>query len=57
MTHMTNDTVYCDDCGKDITNLPCVWVASLTRPISSANIGESAVLCKECDSKTFYVKE
>ena len=54
---MNNTKVYCDDCGKDVTKRPCVWVASLTRDISSANAGESAVLCKACDRKTYYVKE
>lgn len=65
-TRMNNTKIYCDDCGKDVTTRPCVWVASLTRDISSANAGESAVLCKPCDRqtynakgyrKTYYVKE
>lgn len=38
--------MYCDNCGKEVH----VWVVVVSLPadVSSANKGESAILCLEC---------
>lgn len=42
---MTDDTLYCDNCGEpDPTN----FISQLVIDIDSANSGESAVLCNNC---------
>jgi hypothetical protein len=44
------DTEYCDDCGDELTG--SVWyMAVLIKPVTSANVGESAQLCPECGAR------
>jgi len=44
------DTEYCDDCGDELTG--SVWYVSvLIKPVTSANVGESAQLCPECGAR------
>lgn len=47
---LTNDRnrEYCDECGVDLTKETRCIVSCLPRDISSANRGESAILCGEC---------
>lgn len=39
---------YCDHCGKVIPTGKAYAVSSLPVNIDSANVGESAILCKAC---------
>lgn len=39
---------YCDNCGIELSMNERVVFASLNRDVSSANAGESSVLCRDC---------
>lgn len=56
------DQIYCDNCGKDlrrtenrggrlIISETAWWYDELPFPVDSANEGESAVLCTQCQMK------
>jgi hypothetical protein len=47
-----SEPIYCDDCGDPMDPDDAVWIAALKRPVSSANAGESAVLCPTCARET-----
>jgi len=40
--------VYCADCGSEITNDTKIPISYLPVDVTSANAGESAVLCRRC---------
>jgi hypothetical protein len=42
-------TTYCDNCGDPTTEETLIVYTRLPFAVASANIGESAVLCGECD--------
>jgi hypothetical protein len=54
---MNKKTLYCDNCGDDVTDAPCILVADLPQNIASANKGESAVLCFPCESVIYKYDE
>jgi hypothetical protein len=45
------DQEYCDQCGDALTKQARIVVPSLSQDITSANAGESAVLCLVCHMK------
>ena len=52
----SRDKCWCDDCGDELPDgTACVW-AELPADIESANQGESAILCAECESLYGYRK-
>lgn len=42
---------FCDNCGCGISNGTAVVHPALPTSLSSVNAGESAVICKDCDSE------
>lgn len=42
---------FCDNCGCGISNGTAVVYPSLPVDLASVNAGESAVICKDCDSE------
>lgn len=47
---MYNDT-FCDNCGCGISNGNAVVHTAIPTSLASVNAGESAVICKDCDSE------
>lgn len=43
-----HDSVFCDDCGKELPITERCIVTNLPRDIASANRGESATMCRDC---------
>ena len=49
MSNKNDNTTFCDDCGEPTTEERLVVYTRLPFAVASANIGESAVICLECD--------
>lgn len=42
------EILFCDNCGDAVGNDERRWISQLAVAVSSANAGESAVLCPPC---------
>ena len=49
--------VYCDDCGENLAACDSYPIERLPRRVWSANVGESAILCKQCYRKVIQPEE
>lgn len=48
---MSDEYIYCDDCGDWIKSSSAHHYSSLPCDVSSANAGESASVCAKCDRR------
>jgi hypothetical protein len=51
MRNKQDDFTFCDDCGEITTDKTRVVYARLPFAVASANAGESAVICLECEKQ------
>ena len=48
---MSDEYIYCDDCGDWIKSSSAHHYSSLPCDVSSANAGESATVCRKCNER------
>jgi hypothetical protein len=51
MSNEYDNTTFCDNCGEPTTEETLVVYERLPFPVASANIGESACICEDCNKE------